>query len=78
MSPAAQQIYASALALPPSDRERLAELLWVSLGSTDPEAIAASWDAEIARRVEADERGEGRWLSEDQVMQRLEAKHGPL
>ncbi len=54
------QIAQQALALPPEDREFLAELLERSLtidGFATPE-LSAKWVAEITRRIEAYDRGE--------------------
>jgi putative addiction module component (TIGR02574 family) len=55
-----EQIAQQALALPPEDRAFLAELLENSLtadGFTTPE-LEAEWAAEVARRIEAYDRGE--------------------
>ena len=55
-----EQIAQQALALPPQDRAFLADLLDQSLnadGFSTPE-LAAEWAAEVARRIEAYDRGE--------------------
>jgi putative addiction module component (TIGR02574 family) len=44
--------------LAPDDRSRLVELLLESLHEPPLPDIEAAWDAEIARRVQAYERGE--------------------
>ena len=45
-------------ALAPEDRSRLVELLLESLHEPPLSDIAAGWDAEIVRRVEAFKKGE--------------------
>jgi putative addiction module component (TIGR02574 family) len=77
MSPTAHQLYETALTLPDDEREELATRLLDSLNGS-PEDVAAAWDAEIKRRVEAAQRGEGTFLSHDEVWQRLDAKYGKL
>lgn len=49
MSPTYQQVAEAAMQLSPNQRVDLAEKLWVSVDT--PEAIAAAWDEEIARRI---------------------------
>jgi len=44
-----QQVAHAAMQLSPDERVDLAEKLWVSVDT--PEAIAAAWNEEIARRV---------------------------
>jgi len=78
MSPTADPLFEAVLALPRQDRATLAAILADSLEEDSSAEVAAAWDAEIRRRVEAAERGEGHWSTEDEVNQRLEAKHGPL
>jgi putative addiction module component (TIGR02574 family) len=73
------QLFAAVLALPREDRAQLAIILEDSLqGDDDPAEVAKAWDAEIKRRVEAADRGEGQWLTEEEVNRRLDAKYGPL
>ena len=49
MSLTYQQVAQAAMQLSADERVDLAEKLWVSVDT--PEAIAAAWDEEIARRV---------------------------
>lgn len=63
MSPVTQQLLASALSLPESERLELIEQIWNSLPQqVNPSEVPAWHLAELAkRRAEADERpGEGR------------------
>ena len=79
MSQTAIQLCKAVLALPRNERATLAAILSDSLDEDDdPAEVAAAWKAEIKRRVEAADRGEGHWLTEEEVNQRLEAKYGPL
>ena len=57
-----------------AERADLADRLWRSIDGDTQEEVAASWAAEIKRRVEAADRGEGQWLTEEEVNRRLEAK----
>jgi putative addiction module component (TIGR02574 family) len=52
------EIEKSARLLTPEERARLAEAMTESLRAAMPSEIAAEWEAEIKRRVEAYERGE--------------------
>ena len=75
----ADQLAEAALALPREERAVLAAILADSLEEKeDPTEVAGAWDAEIQRRLAAIERGEARFLSDEEVKQRLEAKYGPL
>jgi putative addiction module component (TIGR02574 family) len=79
MSQTADQLFEAVLALPRQDRATLAAILAESLEEDDdPAEVAAAWDEEIKRRVEAADRGEGHWLTEEEVKRRLESKYGPL
>lgn len=55
MSRTIEKVHAEALALPVSDRARLAHRLLESLDQNvveDPSEVARAWEAEIARRIE--------------------------
>jgi len=78
MSPVANQLFESALHLSDDERAELADRIWRRIDGDTQEEIAAAWAAEIKRRIEASDRGEGHWLTEEEVNQRLEAKYGPL
>ena len=55
-------------ALPPEERVRLLDLLLESLDESSPTEIETAWDAEVARRVAAHERGEGKLHDAEEVM----------
>jgi putative addiction module component (TIGR02574 family) len=68
-----EQIAQQALALPPEDRVFLAELLERSLtneGFATPE-LSAEWAAEVARRIEAHDRGETHAVDAVAAMQEI-------
>lgn len=54
--------------VPPEERVRLPELLPESLQEAPSSEIDDAWNKEIARRVAAHERGEGRLHELDEVM----------
>ena len=64
-----QQVAQAAMQLSPDERVDLAEKLWVSVDT--PEAIAAAWDEEIARRVAQLEAGEVETVPAEQVISEL-------
>lgn len=70
-----KQIEAEALQLPPMEQKALIHSLIVHR-DRDPndtaEDVAAAWDAEIARRVAAMDRGEVEWVPADQVFVEIE------
>ena len=78
MSQTAEQLFESALGLSNDERAELADRLWRSIDGDTREEVAASWAAEIKRRIEAADRGAGQWLTEEEVNSRLDAKYGPL
>ena len=78
MTPTMNAVCEAALALPREERAELAAILTNSLDAREPAESISTWDAEIKRRMETARRGEGRWLTEEEVNQRLEAKYGPL
>lgn len=76
MSLSVRTLLAEAQNLP---RDELDELISGLLAQRDadpqdtPESIAAAWDEEIARRVDAMERGEVKWIDGDEALARLRA-----
>jgi putative addiction module component (TIGR02574 family) len=72
MSLTYQQVAQAAMQLSPDERVDLAEKLWVSVDT--PEAIAAAWDEEIARRVAQLEAGEVESVPAEQVIAELRAR----
>jgi putative addiction module component (TIGR02574 family) len=78
MSPTANQLFESALALSDDDRAELADRLWRSIDGDTQEEVADAWAMEIKRRLTMIERGEGHWVSEEELNRRLDAKYGPL
>jgi putative addiction module component (TIGR02574 family) len=67
-----QQVAQAAMQLSPDERVDLAEKLWVSVDT--PEAIAAAWDEEIARRVAQLDAGEVETVPAEQVFAELRAR----
>ena len=78
MSQAAEQILEAAMALPEAERAALASALWESVEEEPEHALLPEWRAEIRRRIEESDRGEGMSLSEEEVEQRLRDRYGPL
>jgi putative addiction module component (TIGR02574 family) len=72
MSLTYQQVAQAAMQLTPDERVDLAEKLWVSVDT--PEAIAAAWDEEIARRVAQLDAGEVETVPAEQVLAELRAR----
>ncbi len=70
MTSTAKKILDEALALPEEDREALVEALSDSLERPRHE-LSDEWKAEIARRIEAVERGESKLIEGDEVDVRL-------
>jgi putative addiction module component (TIGR02574 family) len=65
-----------ALRLTPNEKRELIESLVISLDcdpDADPQAIAQAWDEEIARRVDAMDKGEVEMIDGDEVFARLRA-----
>lgn len=69
MSSSAKKIFDDALALPAEDRAALVDALTESL-SADHE-LSPEWNAEIARRIDAVERGESRLIPWEEVEKRV-------
>ena len=78
MSNAAEQLYEAALGLSEDESAELADRLWESIDGDTQEEIAAAWATEIKRRLDMIERGEGHFLTHEEVWQRLDAKYGKL
>lgn len=63
-----EDLAAQGRSLPPEERVRLLDLLLESLHRTPQDAGEEAWSHEIARRVAAHERGEGRLYDMDEVL----------
>jgi putative addiction module component (TIGR02574 family) len=74
MSLTYEQISVEAMRLSAELRADLAEKLWLSVET--PEAVAAAWDAEIARRIQQLDSGEVETIPHEAVIAGLRAKHG--
>jgi putative addiction module component (TIGR02574 family) len=74
----AKKIFEQALALPAPQRAELIDALAESIVSDEDEDedLGPDWQAEIARRIEAVERGESRLIPGDEVEARLRATLG--
>lgn len=68
----AKKILEQALALPEEEREALVDALAESLDRAQDD-LSDAWKAEIARRIEAVERGESKLIEGDEVEARLRA-----
>jgi hypothetical protein len=71
-----KQIEAEALQLPPTELDVLIASLRAQRGTSSedtPEAVAAAWDEELARRVDAMERGDVAWIDGDEALAQLRA-----
>lgn len=65
-----------ALQLTPDEKRALIESLVISLdcdADADPQEIARAWDEEVARRIEAMDRGEVDMIDGDDAFARLRA-----
>ncbi len=70
MTAEAKKIFEQALALSEQERSALIDALADSLRGEDDD-LSPEWKAEIARRVEAVERGESRLIAGDEVEARI-------
>ena len=70
MTAQAKKIFEEALALPEQDRAALVDALTDSLRAVEA-PLGPEWTAEIARRMEAVERGESRLIPGDEVDARV-------
>jgi len=76
MSMPLKQIEAEALQLPPAKLDVLIASLRAQRETPSedtPEAVAAAWDEEIARRVDAMERGDVAWIDGGEALAQLRA-----
>ena len=78
MTAEAKKILEQALALPEPEREALIDALADSIVGGDDGELGPEWNAEIARRIEAVERGESRLIPGDEVEARLRATLGRI
>lgn len=79
VSTTADQLIEAVLALPRKDKETLAAILADDLDvAEDPAEVKKAWDEEIKRRIAAADRGEGKFLSEEEVWARLDEKYGKV
>jgi putative addiction module component (TIGR02574 family) len=74
MSRTYDEIVSEAMELPAEERADLADRLWISVDT--PEAVAAAWDAEIARRATQLDEREVVSIPFEQVIAELRAKLG--
>ena len=72
MTSTAKKILEQALSLPEDEREALVDALADSL-ERPPADLSDEWKAEIARRIDAVERGESKLIEADEVDARLRA-----
>ena len=77
MTAAAKKILEDALALPERERVALIEALADSIVGEDDD-LSPEWKAEIARRIEAVERGESRLIPGDEVDARIRQTLGRI
>lgn len=77
MTAAAKKILEDALALPKPERAALIDALADSLVGEDDD-LTPEWKAEIARRIEAVERGESRLIPGDEVDARIRETLGRI
>lgn len=75
MSETVEAILSAALALSPSDRAVVAEILLKSLDEEDQAKIDAAWAAEAQRRIAAFERGEIKGTPAEEVMRSLRVRN---
>lgn len=76
MTAEAKKIFEQALALPEPQRAALIDALAESMGGDEDEDLSPGWNDEIARRIEAVERGESRLIPGDEVEARIRATLG--
>lgn len=63
-----EDLAAQGRSLSPEERVRLVDLLLESLQRAPAEPAEAAWEQEIARRIAAHERGEGKLYDVDEVL----------
>ncbi len=67
MSPELDELMKQAMALPPEDREILANSLFESLDQTVDEGVEAAWQEEVARRMDDIDSGKVKTVPWEQV-----------
>lgn len=72
MSPRAEEVLTSALALSPDERAQLVERLLASFEASERERVDALWVEEAEDRIEAYERGELGARPASEVFRRIE------
>ncbi|MEZ0268116.1 MAG: addiction module protein [Phycisphaerae bacterium] len=75
MAATTEQLTHDALALPETDRARLAQALLQSLEPTVDEGVAEAWDVEVARRLERVRQGAATGRPADEVFRDIRARH---
>lgn len=65
------QVEAQALQLSPTERAKLAELLWQSLDDATETEVVQAWHDELGHRVEALRAGQSELIASDLVVSRL-------
>lgn len=78
MTAEAKKLFEQALALPERERVALIDALADSIVSGDDDDLGPEWKAEIARRIEAIERGESRLIPGDEVEARIRETLGRI
>jgi putative addiction module component (TIGR02574 family) len=78
MTQSAQQVIQAAMSLSEAERAEVASVLWESIEDERDLVLSPEWQAEIRRRIEESDRGEGVALTEEEVEQRLRDRYGPL
>jgi putative addiction module component (TIGR02574 family) len=78
MTQSAQQVIQAGMALSEAERAEVASALWESIEDERDLVLSPEWRAEIRRRIEESDRGEGISLTEEEVEQRLRDRYGPL
>ncbi len=77
MNAESKKLLRSALALPESDRAKIAASLIHSLDTETDDDVDAAWAAEIQRRIESIDNGEAKLVPWDDVMREMrDRKHG--
>lgn len=74
MSPSTEQLLASALALPESERLELAQALLAASEPPAPEPTGDAWLAELQRRSDQIDAGEAALIPWEEVKQRVRAR----
>ena len=80
MSPNTSQLLQAARSLSRAERAELASAIWDTVEDEMEKdvVLAPEWKAEIRKRIEESDRGDGITLSEEEVEQRLRERYGPL